>query len=73
MGSTDAKRGQLPDAASVHQLDEGRARRFLRSLTARPFVAVVVEDGEAVVYCKGMTRVRAARIMQELSRKIDEE
>lgn len=48
------------------ELEQGRARRFLRRLARHPFVAVVVTDGDTInVYLKDMDRLEALRAIEQ--------
>lgn len=55
----------------VHSLTAQRAKGFLRSLSERPFVAIVMEDSQPVVYCKGLDAEEALRIMQSVADQLE--
>ena len=52
---------------SVTLLDAVKARRFLKQLVNRPFVALIPRgegDNTVVVYCKGMSEDDAERMIR---------
>lgn len=55
------------EPAEVTQLDAVKARRFLRSLAERPFVAIVVEEDKVLIYSKGIDTDEALRRINALT------
>lgn len=47
-------------------LDAQRARRFLRELRDRPFIAIVVDDGKVRVYSKDIDADEALRRIRDV-------
>lgn len=58
----------------VVELDEVKARSFLKTLATRPFVTVVVDKGGVFrVYTKGMTEDAARDVLHGTVRQMDAE
>lgn len=62
-------------AASGEQpclLDAQRARRFLRDLRDRPFIAIVTEDNKVRIYSKGIDAGEALRRIRSVIDTLDD-
>lgn len=59
--------------SNIRSLNAVRARKFLRSLGEKPFVAIVMEDEHPVVYCKDITVEDTLRIMQSVADQLESE
>lgn len=63
-------------AASGEQpclLDAQRARRFLRDLRDRPFIAIVTEDNKVRIYSKGIDAGEALRRIRSVINTLDDD